>query len=309
MIKIELLLIALILAFFLDIAFGEPVRILHPVVWMGKIIEKLADAGRKIRRKERKKIYGFFILFLCLFLAGGLGYILQSYLGSSLEVFSILILAYLIKSCFSFNLLIRSSHSAYQSIKRDLDEGREKVGKLVSRDVERLNERELISAVIESTSENFVDGFLSPLFYLALFGLPGILGFKIVSTLDSMIGYRNERWNEIGFASAKMDDVLNFIPSRLSILIISISSLQMDLKTVFIESRKVESPNSGYPMASVSSALKVKLTKPAHYVIGERFRDVEAEDIIKTENIIIRSCILSAILIILCLYFTGLPLI
>jgi len=330
----DIILAAFILAFFLDLIFGEPNTIFHPVVWLGKVIDKLANLGLSINKKNAKKAYGFFILIFLSLLSILSGYFIQNILvGYINPLIAILLLAYLIKSCFSFNLLINSAYSVYIALKENnIEKGRVLVGSIVSRDVSNLNGEEIISAAVESTAENFVDSFLSPLFYFLLFGLPGIFCFRVVNTLDSMIGYKDEKWSDIGFASARADDVLNFIPSRISVVLLLISSLPwyikdrryLDrqenqrihlsdilhphmLKNILIERKKVESPNSGYPMASVSEILKVRLVKRSHYLLGSDYNDPVAEDIVKTINIVSISSLITAAISILTLYYTSLP--
>lgn len=316
----DIILTAFITAFFLDLIFGEPNRIFHPVVWLGKIIDKLANSGLTIDKKIAKKTYGFSILIFLSFISILSGYLIQNILVDYIDpFFSIIFLAYLIKSCFSFNLLVNSACSVYIALKEDnIEKGRVLVGNIVSRDVSNLNKEEIISATIESTSENFVDGFLSPIFYFILFGLPGIFCFRVVNTLDSMIGYKNEKWLDIGFASAKFDDILNFIPSRISMILLLISyipwfirdrrypSINM-LKNILKERKMVESPNSGYPMATISEILKVRLVKRSYYTIGKRYNHPLLQDIIKTIHTISFSSLITATVSILALFCTNLP--
>ncbi|HIH77944.1 MAG TPA: cobalamin biosynthesis protein [Halobacteria archaeon] len=320
----DIILTAFIFAFFIDLVFGEPGTVFHPVVWLGKVIDKLAGFGLSINKKNAKKAYGFFILVFLSIISILLGYLIQTILVDYLDpLIAILILAYLIKSCFSFNLLVTSAYSVYTALRENnIEKSRVLVGNIVSRDVSNLNKEEIISASIESTAENFVDSFLSPIFYFLLFGLPGIFCFRVVNTLDAMIGYKNEKWSDIGFASAKSDDILNFIPSRISVALLLISYIpwyvkdrryrdkqqnRHMLKNILKERKNVESPNSGYPMASISEILRVRLTKRSYYLLGSDYNYPLTEDIIKTIIIVSISSLITAVISVLTLYYASLP--
>jgi len=321
----DILLTTFIIAFFLDLIFGEPGTVFHPVVWLGKVIDTLANLGLKINKKIAKKAYGFFILIFLSSFSILLGYLIQNIMiGYINQIITILLLSYLIKSCFSFNLLVTSAYSVYTALNEgNIEKGRVLVGNIVSRDVSNLNNEEIISAAIESTAENFVDSFLSPIFYFLLFGLPGILCFRVVNTLDAMIGYKNTKWSDIGFASAKTDDILNFIPSRISVALLLISYIPLYvkdrryrdkqqnrhmLKNILNERKNVESPNSGYPMASISEILRVRLTKRSCYLIGSDYNFPATGDIVKTIIIVSIASLITVVISVLTLYYTSLPL-
>jgi adenosylcobinamide-phosphate synthase len=159
------------------------------------------------------------------------------------------------------------------------------------------------SAVIESVSENYVDGILSPIFYYAVFGGYGLVAayvFKAISTLDSMIGYKTEPYRELGYFSAKTDDALNWIPARISVIFILAAALTLNLlpkrlgkinpfnsiKSAFEDGMKTPSPNSGYPMAATAGALGVKLEKPDYYVLGAPYPPTEIKDIKRVSQLI-----------------------
>jgi adenosylcobinamide-phosphate synthase len=159
------------------------------------------------------------------------------------------------------------------------------------------------SAVIESVSENYVDGILSPIFYYALFGEFGLVAayaFKAISTLDSMVGYKIEPYRELGYFSAKSDDVLNWIPARISVIFILAAAFTVSLlpkkqgkffplnsiKSAFEDGMKTPSPNSGYPMAATAGALGVKLEKPDTYILGTSYPPTEVKDIKRVSQLI-----------------------
>ena len=162
---------------------------------------------------------------------------------------------------------------------------------LVSRDARGLDEPKIASAAIESTAENYVDSILSPILYFAVFGLPGALVYKAVNTLDSMVGYRNERFSAIGFASAKLDDIANWIPARLSVLFILLPSFRFSpgsaLRVCLRDHALPASPNSGYPMAMVAGALGCRLEKPGSYVLGREYPDPSPHHILQANRIVL----------------------
>ncbi len=275
----------LILAVFFDILFGEPPAYIHPVVWMGKLINLF------VRRApvHHRKMYGFFIVVFCVGAAVSAG-IIMVYVGKG--AVSLMIAAFFLKSTFSIRMLLFSAIG----IRKDLEKGRlEKVRldlkTFVGRETTGLNEYHAASAVIESLAESFVDGILSPLFYFLLFGLPGALAYRMINTLDSMVGYKKEPFIDIGYVSAKLDDVVNWVPARLSLVFISISSILFGkpldaFKICMKDHDKTASPNSGWPMSAISGALNVRLEKIGYHVLGADFEDPQPFQISKAVNMI-----------------------
>ncbi len=273
----------LILAVFFDIPFGEPPAYIHPVVWMGKLINLF------VRRApvNHRKMYGFFMVLFCVGAAVFAGLVIIS---SGKGPGSLIVAAFFLKSTFSIRMLLVSA----LGIKKDLEEGRlEKVRMdlrtFVGRDTSRLTAHQSASAVIESVAESFVDGILSPLFYFLLFGLPGALAYRMINTLDSMVGYKKEPFVEIGYVSAKLDDVVNWVPARLSLVFISISSILFGepldaFKICMKDHDKTASPNSGWPMAAISGALNVRLEKIGYHVLGGKYSDPQPFHIGKAVN-------------------------
>ena len=166
--------------------------------------------------------------------------------------------------------------------------GRDKIAMIVGRDVNNLDQTGVVKAGIETVAENFVDGFLSPLFFALIGGIPCAVAYKMINTLDSMVGYKNDKYIEFGRASARIDDVANFIPARVSVIIIAGATFLLpdkrglsSLITGFSEGRFHKSPNAGFPEAAFAGALKVKLGGPNYYhgklvekpYIGNDFQD------------------------------------
>ncbi len=270
MIIMDFWLQVLILAVLFDVLFGEPPVFIHPVVWIGKLI------GLFERRAPRhhRRLYGLFMVIFCVGAAVLAGLLVIS-LGE--DLLGLVIAAFLLKSTFSIRMLLISA----LGIRKDLDKGRiEKVRSdlktFVGRDTSKLDEQQSSSAVIESMAESFVDGILSPLFYFLLFGLPGALAFRMINTLDSMVGYKKEPFIDIGYASARLDDMANWVPARLSILFIFIASIFLGkpleaTRNCFRDHSKTASPNSGWSMAAVAGALEVRLEKIGFHVLGTEY--------------------------------------
>lgn len=297
------LVIVLLLAYALDLLFCEPPSAIHPVVWMGRLI----GFFKKNIPKTNRKLYGIFMGLVTILFGALIAYLVLYFMGieSIPSPLRYLVAAYFLKATFAIKCL----SGAADEVRVELDAGRldgarQKLSMYVSRDTSRLDEAHVSSAIIETTSENYVDGILSPLLFYACFGPYGLIAayvFKATSTLDSMVGYMDERHREVGWFSAKLDDVLNWIPARFSVLFLTAGTLVIGLvyrkvkvpdhksafKRGFGEGSGTPSPNSGYPMASIAGALKVKLEKPNTYVLGEGFVYPMSEDIKLTSWIIL----------------------
>jgi adenosylcobinamide-phosphate synthase len=275
----------LLLAVLFDILFGEPPAALHPVVWMGKLINLFVRSAPV----HRRRLYGLFMVIFCVGVAVlvSLAVILlgRGFLG-------LIVSAYFLKSSFSIRMLLASA----LMVKKDLEDGRiEKVRSelktFVGRDTSVLNESQSASAVIESLAESFVDSILSPLFYFFIFGLPGAIAYRMINTLDSMVGYKKEPFIEMGYTAAKLDDLVNFIPARLSLIFIFIASIFFGepidaFKTCIHDHGKTASPNSGWSMSAVSGALHVRLEKIGYHVLGSRYDEPQPFQITKAAYIV-----------------------
>jgi len=250
------------LAYILDLIIGDPRWFPYPVKLIGGEIKLLE---RILRRMPWERFAGILLTLIVVSTSYLISYFLSHRFGSPAEVF-------LFFTALCTKSLGREPMKVVKAIeKEDIERARRELSYLVSRDTEELDERGILRACIETISENTVDGIISPMFYASLGGAPLAMAFKAVSTLDSMVGYKNERYMRFGWASARLDDVANFIPARLSALIISISSLFIGvnpltcLKIVLRDGRKHESPNSGIPEAAFAGALKVRLGGPNSY--------------------------------------------
>ncbi len=260
--------VAFFVGFILDYVFGEPPETIHPVVWMGKLINILED---------------FFIIFENRFIGGILFWLSVVFVSIFPVIFFLFLfyrahnlffvrLLYVIFSCYiffsSFSLKSLKEHAlrVYGALESgDLGSAKKLLSLMVTRNTDEMDEDKIIKATVESVSENFVDAILSPMLYFFLFGVVGVVFYKVVNTMDSMVGYRNERYEKFGKLSAKADDVLNFLPARLSIVFIALASFILkngfeEVIYTFGRFRKAHpSPNSAHPMSAFAGSLKLKL--------------------------------------------------
>ena len=294
--------LVLLLAAAIDIFFGEPPAAVHPVVWIGKLISFLKNAAPKTHRK----LYGVAMALCCVFFAALLGYsvLYIAALPGIPRILALFIEAYFLKATFAINCLLSPAREIYRHLEENrLEKVRELLPIYVSRNTSKLTKTQMSSAVIESVSENYVDGILSPIFYYALFGELGLVAayvFKAISTLDSMVGYKTEPYRELGYFSAKSDDVLNWIPARISVIFILAAAITVALlpkkqgktnpfnsiRSALEDGMKTPSPNSGYPMAATAGALGVKLEKPDYYILGALYPPTEVKDIKRVSQLI-----------------------
>ena len=274
---------AFVLAVAFDLCFGEPAADLHPVVWIGRLIMLL----ERLASRRFKYAWGFLLAFVTVMATVLIGCGLSWLAYQASPLLGLLVTAYLIKSTFSLSFLWRVSREIYDDLKAGkLDAARAKLPALVGRDVSRLDADQMASCVIESLGESFVDGIMAPLLYFAVFGLPGALAYRAINTLDSMVGYKDEKHRQIGFASAKADDLLNFIPARLAVPLMAIAApLVGDPVTAASmavrDGGKPPSVNSGYPMAAFAGALGLRLEKLNYYVLGEGLRPCVPDDVLR----------------------------
>ena len=269
-----------LLAAAFDILLGEMPARVHPVVWIGKLIAFLRAHARPNRASGiALAIVVIVVTVLC-------GHLAVKAAGF-VPLLPLLVSAYLFKSTFAIRCLLQVSRDIGLMIDRDMDEAKSMLPALVGRDTSTLTKSQASSAVIESLSENYVDGILSPIFYYLIFapfglGLEAALAFKAISTMDSMIGYKTRGLKEIGFAGAKLDDLANYIPARLSIIFIALARparASAALRAALRYHCATPSPNSGWPMATLAGALNIRLEKPGYYVLVEEGMEPETSDV------------------------------
>jgi len=268
----EMILIML-LALVLDLAFGEPPNTVHPVAWMGKIALYLKRiyGGRST---VGQFIHGAGIALFTIILFAAPVYFLLGYLKDLNTVIYVVVGGILFKFTFSLRGLRQAAIRVKKLLIEDkLNETRFELRTLVSRDTRNLSQALLVSATVESVAENLSDSFVAPLFYYLIFGIPGAVAYRVVNTLDAMIGYHGE-YEYLGKFASRLDDVLNFIPARLTAILLILAAFTLrqhgrnSWKIALREHVKTESPNAGWPMAAAAGALGVQLEKPGSYKLG-----------------------------------------
>jgi adenosylcobinamide-phosphate synthase len=259
--------LTLLLALFIDLAIGEYPAPVHPVVWMGGVI----TAGLKLaprRSRAGQLIYGALLVGFVVALFSLPVYFLLRYINSLSALLGVVAAAFILKATFSFSELRRAGQGVQRRLERgELAEARRQTALLVSRDTSRLEAPYLSSAVVEMTAESLTDAVVSPLFYWLLLGVPGALAYRAVNTLDARIGYHGG-CEYLGKAAARLDDALNFIPARLSALLLAAAAALIrrrgkeSWRLMLRQHGRTESPNAGWTMAAVAGALGVSLEKP-----------------------------------------------
>ncbi len=261
-----LMILPLILGWLLDFVFGDPSRLPHPVVWFGKMIswgEHRLNHGT--HRMVKGAVMAVALILMVFFVVWGLKRLVPN------MVLWLILDTIIIFYCLAGTTLIREVREVFLALDRSLDEGRQQVARIVGRDTSQLSAQEVRTAALETLAENLSDGVIAPLFWFALLGTPGMLAYKMVNTLDSMIGYRTERYKDFGCWAARIDDVANYIPARLTALLMVIASGKLSLlKFVWKNGRRHASPNSGYPEAALAGILNCRFGGP-HYYFGELF--------------------------------------
>lgn len=297
-------LLSIILAWILDLCLGDPARLPHPVVAFGKLISK---GEHVLNRGAHRKLKG---ALLALVLVVGTYTLTAFVLGCLSSIIGLFVSTLLIFYCLAGTTLIREVREVFREVDRSLDEGRKQVARIVGRDTSELSAQEVRTAALETLAENLSDGVIAPLFWYALLGVPGMLAYKMVNTLDSMIGYRNERYKDFGCLAARLDDVANYIPARLTAFFMVLASGRLSLlRFVWKYGRQHASPNSGYPEAALAGILNCRFGGPHHYFgqevwkpfIGHNDRLLTTEDMKIAVRINRLAEVMMMILVILCI--------
>ena len=299
------------IAYVLDLIFGDPQNIIHPVQIIGKMINigEKSLLGKKYKSDRKYKFFAGMILNITIIsVTYAVTYLI--YKSSENSIIFTVAEIYLMYTVFSINSLAREGNRVYNILKEgNIERARKDLSYLVSRDTETMDEKMIIRSTMETISENTVDGIVAPMLYMFLGGLPLSMTYKAINTFDSMVGYKNEKYMDFGKFSAKLDDVANFIPARITGILIVIASMILgyDYKNslkIFIRDRKNHSsPNSGHAEAGVAGALGVQFGGRVSYfgkevdkpVIGDKIKDFELEDIKKNIKIMYIASFLSLI--------------
>lgn len=283
----------LLIACILEAIFGYPKfiynKIKHPVVWMGTVISFLE---RNCNKSHSSRVAGIFTMSILLAVTLAITLSIQKFGNFYIEAILMAILL-------AFRSLYDHVNSIFKALsENNLENARIELAKIVGRDTENLDESEICKAAIESLAESFSDGVVAPIFWATLFGLSGIACYKAINTADSMIGHKTSRYKYFGWAAARLDDIANFIPARISFLLISLSSSRLKL-AIIKEAKKHASPNSGYPEAAMAGALGICLGGKRSYggeeycspLIGEGLRkEITINDLQKSLRIYVIAC-------------------
>ena len=260
------------IGYILDLVLGDPSWLPHPVVGFGKMI---ACGERWLNRGRCRMLKGAFLALFLIAFAYLITYFLLSLTTFHSSLFTLhfsltsIASAILIFFCLAGTTLIREVKAVFLALDRSLEEGRRQVARIVGRDTSELSAQEVRTAALETLAENLSDGVIAPLFWLAILGVPGMVAYKMVNTLDSMIGYRTERYKDFGCWAARIDDIANYIPARLTALLM-ITGKPTSFRFVWRNGRNHASPNSGYPEAALAAILDCRFGGP-HYYFGELF--------------------------------------
>ena len=257
--------IALLIALAFDWCLGDPAWLPHPIVWFGKMI---AFGEKRLNKGNYRKAKGALMSLVLI----AFTFIISCFLLSILpSVLRIGVTSLLIFFCLAGTTLIREVRQVFLAVDRSLEEGRKQVARIVGRDTSELSAQEVRTAALETLAENLSDGVIAPLFWYLLLGIPGMLAYKMINTLDSMIGYKTERYKDFGCWAAHIDDIANYIPARLTSLLMIIAAGKPQLTGfVWRNGRRHASPNSGYPEAALAGILNCRFGGPHHY-FGQLF--------------------------------------
>ena len=305
-------LIALITGFILDATVGDPLWLPHPIVGFGKTI---AWFEKQLNKGSHRFVKGAAMSILLV----SSTFILSYYtlvLSAKIHFSIVFILSsFIVFCCLSALTLRREVTLVFNALHQSVYKGRKQVARIVGRDTKNLNMQQIRTAALETLSENLNDGVIAPLFWFALLGAPGMLSYKMINTLDSMIGYKNERYILFGKFAARLDDVANFIPARITALLMLLVCGNIS-KTgyVFANGSKHASPNSGYPEAALAAILGCRFGGPSYYFgkqvlkpyIGTTDRKLNDDDLKISLTINKRSELAMLILVSITLFISAL---
>ena len=267
-------------AVILDLLVGDPKNKFHPTSWIGSLIAKLVPIIKN-KSPRREKLGGIILVILLTTLVT----ILLVFLDVGIQnisfdfaeiIVSVIVGMILLKTTIAIRGMEKHAMVVMESIERnDLDAARNNLSMIVKRNTKNLDKNHVLSGTLESISENTVDGVTGPLFYFAFFGISGAFIYRIINTIDSMIGYKTSIFTNIGWFGANCDKILNYLPSRITSLMMVFAAMilgndwKKSYKIMKRDGKNTESPNAGYPMAALAGALGTRFEKIDHYSVGE----------------------------------------
>ena len=295
----------LLAGFLLDCLIGDPHWLPHPIRFFGRAIslgEKSLNKGKRRKLKGAALTIGLVLLTFFFF-----WFVLRTP-GIAPNIRIVLISVFVFYGLANRSL-IRESWKVVRVLKRDgIEAGRRQLSMIVGRDTKNLSKNQVRTAVLETLAENLSDGVIAPLFFYAIGGVPAMMAYKMANTLDSMVGYKNERYASFGFFAAKLDDVLNYIPARITaFLMVLVSCSPRGFTFIFKYGKRHASPNAGYPEAVLAGILDCRFGGPNMYhgklvekpYIGENCRGISDKDVIRACFVNLFSALLFVALIVL----------
>lgn len=296
----KLTILVMVIAYLLDLVIGDPYSFPHPVRFIGNLIRFTEGKIRIIfKSKKQLKIGGFLLWTITVGFTALVTNLILNLLCIN-NIFYVIIASIILYTTLSTKCLADEAKKIYEVLKTgDIEKSRKQLSYIVGRDTTSLNENEIIRATVETVAENTVDGIISPMMYGFIGGPVLAMAYKAINTLDSMVGYKNEKYGDIGFASAKIDDIANFIPARITPFFMMIASFilgfnsKKSIKIAMRDRKNHKSPNCAYAEGAVAGALEVQLGGTNMYfgekvykpTIGDKDRELEAEDILRTNKI------------------------
>lgn len=280
----------LLLGWILDRIFGDPSWLPHPVVGFGKVI---AGLEHRLNHGGSRKVKGA-VMALSLVTAVFVAVWALLWLLDPYPVIKLIVETIGVFYCLAGTTLGREVRMVFQACDRGLKYGRKQLSRIVGRDTDSLDDREIKTAALETLAENLSDGVIAPLFWYMLLGLPGMMAYKMINTLDSMVGYKNDRYREYGCFSARLDDAVNYIPARLTALLMVVVTFRFGLlKFVKRYGRCHASPNSGYPESALAGILNCRFGGTHDYFgeavykpyIGDNARQLTSNDMKKSISV------------------------
>ena len=296
--------ISLLIGWILDLLFGDPPRLPHPVVLFGRLI---SYGERKLNHGAWRRLKGGLLAISLILITVAATWALLAVAKEAGTIVALAVEAVMVFYCLAGTTLAKEVRDVFLALDRSLDDGRRQVARIVGRDTSELSHEEVRKAALETLAENLSDGVVAPLFWFAVGGLPAMMGYKMINTLDSMIAYHSPRYLRFGTVAARIDDVANYVPARLTALLMILAARRPRLLSfVLTYGPRHASPNSGWPEAALAGILGCRFGGPHKYFgetfykpyIGENDRPLSTADMMAAVAINRRVEILSVVLIV-----------
>ncbi|MEM3383010.1 MAG: cobalamin biosynthesis protein [Nitrososphaerales archaeon] len=296
----------LLLALILDLLFGEPPEKLHPTVWIGKTIDFLKPRFKGSNPKIEKIkgiILGLTVIIIFSFIVYIILYFLRKYL---MPIVYIIFASAILKTTFAVKCMDKLSRPIGEAIKEGrIEDAKSMLRRIVRRDPTKFDDQKIISATVECVAESTVDGITSPLFYYSILGVPLAIAYRAINTLDSMVGYKDKEHMNLGWFSARMDSLANYIPARITAILMVVSAwlLNEDWRRSWEilkrDRNKTESLNAGWTMSAIAGAFNTQLEKPGFYILGDSINLLKPDHITRSIRIMKLTTFLFIIIIVL----------